>query len=101
MKTGKQAHGKKKPGTFDAEAFLNSAGVSRAMMEFGKNEMLFSQGDPCTHMIYIRKGRVKMSVVSRSGKEAVVGIMGPGDFIGEGGWRGSQREWQQPLPFRL
>jgi len=44
MKTRKQANGKKKPVTFDAEAFLNSAGVARIIMEFGRKETLFSQG---------------------------------------------------------
>ena len=58
------------------------------MTEFGRKEALFSQGDPCQNILYIRKGGVKISVVSKTGKEAVVGIMGPGDFIGEGGMAG-------------
>jgi len=88
MKTSKQANGKKKPLTFDAEAFLNSAGVARTMAEFAKNERLFSQGDSCKNIMYIQKGGVKISVVSKIGKEAVVGMLGPGDFIGEGGLAG-------------
>jgi len=92
MKTSARANeksnGKKKPANFDAETFLNSAGVARMMAEFGKNEALFSQGDPCKNIMYIQKGGVKITVVSKSGKEAVVGMLGPGDFIGEGGLAG-------------
>ena len=88
MKTRKQASGKKKPVTFDAEAFLNSAGVARTIMGFERKETLFSQGEPCKNVMYIQKGRVSISVVSKTGKEVVVGIMGPGDFIGEGGLAG-------------
>jgi CRP/FNR family cyclic AMP-dependent transcriptional regulator len=88
MKTSKPANVKKKTGTFDAEAFLNSAGVARTMTEFGKKEILFSQGDPCKNIMYIQKGGVKISVVSTTGREAVVGILGAGDFIGEGGLAG-------------
>ena len=90
MKTKKRAAelGKKRSTTFDAEAFLNSAGVARTMIEFGKKQTLFSQGDPCKNIMYIQKGEVKISVVSKSGKEAVVGLLGEGDFIGEGGLAG-------------
>jgi len=88
MKTGKRADEKRKPSTFDAEAFLNSAGVARTMKEFARKDTLFSQGDPCKNIMYIQKGEVKISVVSTTGKEAVVGILQPGDFIGEGGLAG-------------
>ena len=88
MKTSKQANGKRKPSAFDTEAFLNSAGVARTITEFGKKETLFSQGDPCKNIMYIQKGEVKISVVSKTGKEAVVGMLGTGDFIGEGGLAG-------------
>ena len=74
--------------TFDAEAFLNSAGVARTVREFARKETLFSQGDPSKNVMYIQKGGVKISVVSKIGKEAVVGMLGPGDFIGEGGLAG-------------
>lgn len=88
MKTSKRANGKKKSTSFDTEAFLNSAGVARTIREFGKKETLFAQGDPCHNIMYIQKGGVKISVVSNTGKEAVVGILGVGDFIGEGGLAG-------------
>jgi CRP/FNR family cyclic AMP-dependent transcriptional regulator len=81
-------NGKRKSAAFDTEAFLNSAGVARTMTEFGKNEALFSQGDTSKNIMYIQKGGVKISVVSKTGKEAVVGMLGPGDFIGEGGLAG-------------
>jgi len=79
---------KKRPGMFDAEAFLNSVGVARTMKEFRKNDPLFSQGETCKNIQYIQKGGVKISVVSKAGKEAVVGMLGAGDFIGEGGLAG-------------
>src|ERR1035437_9451391 len=88
MKTSKRANEKRKPATFNAEAFLNSAGVARTMMEFGRKDTLFAQGDLCKNIMYILKGGVKISVVSKTGKEAVVGILGSGDFIGEGGLAG-------------
>jgi len=89
MKTGNRANGKKKNhGIFNAEEFLNSAGVARTMRDYRKNEPLFSQGEPCKNILYIQKGGVKISVVSKSGKEAVVGMLGAGDFIGEGGLAG-------------
>jgi CRP/FNR family cyclic AMP-dependent transcriptional regulator len=88
MKKGTSSNGKRKPAPFDTEAFLHSAGVARNIVEFGKKEVLFSQGDPCKNIMYIRKGGVKISVVSKTGKEAVVGMLGAGDFIGEGGMAG-------------
>ena len=88
MKTNERANEKRKPSTFDAEAFLNSAGVARTMKEFGRKDKLFSQGDPCKNIMYIQKGEVKISVISTTGKEAVVGMLQPGDFIGEGGLAG-------------
>ena len=70
--------------TFNAKDFLDSAGVARKIVEFKKHETLFSQGDPGKDVIYIQKGRVKLSVVNEVGKEAVVAVLGLGDFVGEG-----------------
>ena len=81
-----------KKGTFNVQAFLDSAGVSRKVQEFRRNEFIFRQGDPCETVLYVRKGTVKLSVVNEVGKEAVVAVLGPGDFIGEGCLTG--------LPFR-
>ncbi|MFZ0634745.1 MAG: Crp/Fnr family transcriptional regulator [Candidatus Acidiferrales bacterium] len=69
---------------FDAQAFLGSAGVAKRFVDFKKNEAIFSQGDPSQNVLYIQKGGVKLSVVNETGKEAVVAILGPGDFFGEG-----------------
>jgi CRP/FNR family transcriptional regulator, cyclic AMP receptor protein len=62
--------------------------MSAKMMQFGRKEKIFSQGDHPQKIMYILKGEVKISVVSKSGREAVVGILGPGDFVGEGGLAG-------------
>ena len=88
MKSIKRANGKRKPNPFDTEAFLHSAGVARTITEFEKKDALFSQGDPCKNIMFIQQGEVKISVVSKTGKEAVVGMLGRGDFIGEGGLAG-------------
>jgi CRP/FNR family cyclic AMP-dependent transcriptional regulator len=69
---------------FNARDFLDSAGVSRKVAEFKKKETIFSQGDAGTNVLYIQKGGVRLSVVNESGKEAVVAVLGPGDFFGEG-----------------
>jgi len=69
---------------FDVHAFLDSAGVARKVREFQKAEVLFSQGDDAKSVMYLQEGGVKLSVVNEAGKEAVVTILGPGDFFGEG-----------------
>src|ERR1700736_2592975 len=74
---------KKKP-TFNVQAFLDSAGVARKFAEFRRKETIFSQGDSSKHVMYVQKGGVKQSVINEVGKEAVVAILGPGDFFGEG-----------------
>ena len=63
-------------------AFLNSAGVAK-QTSFRKKQILFSQGEPAKQVFYIQEGSVKVSVTSAGGKEAVVAILGPGDFLGE------------------
>jgi CRP/FNR family cyclic AMP-dependent transcriptional regulator len=81
-----------KKGTFNVQAFLDSAGVSRKVEEFQRNETIFRQGDPCENVLYVRKGTVRLSVVNEVGKEAVVAVLGPNDFFGQGCLTG--------LPFR-
>ena len=71
-------------------AFLNSAGVSKRGIEFRKRQTLFSQGEPARHLLYIQEGSIKVAVSSTAGKEAVVAILGPGDFLGEGCLAGQQ-----------
>jgi CRP/FNR family transcriptional regulator, cyclic AMP receptor protein len=65
-------------------AFLNSAGVSKRRIEFRKRQTLFSQGEAARQVFYIQEGSVKVAVTSTGGKEAVVAILGAGDFLGEG-----------------
>jgi CRP/FNR family cyclic AMP-dependent transcriptional regulator len=74
----------KKNHVFNAQAFLESAGVKRTIKEFKRAEVVYSQGDAAKNVMYLAEGGVKLSVVSESGKEAVVAILGPGDFFGEG-----------------
>src|SRR5213594_3562647 len=74
----------KQKGTFDAQAFLESAGVARKIVEYRRSETIFAQGDPCDSVLYLQKGGVKLSVLSKTGREAVVAMLGPGDFFGEG-----------------
>ena len=69
---------------FNAQQFLDSVGIARKAAEFGRNELVFSQGDLSKDVFYIKKGGVKLSIVNEDGKEAVVAILGPGDFFGEG-----------------
>jgi CRP/FNR family cyclic AMP-dependent transcriptional regulator len=74
----------KKQIDFNAQAFLDSAGVERTIKEFKKKDVVYSQGDAAKSVMYLQEGGVKLSVVSEAGKEAVVAILGPGDFFGEG-----------------
>jgi CRP/FNR family cyclic AMP-dependent transcriptional regulator len=69
---------------FNAQAFLDSAGVARKVKEFKKGEVVYSQGDAAETVIYLQKGGVRLTVVNVAGKEAVIAILGPGDFFGEG-----------------
>jgi CRP/FNR family cyclic AMP-dependent transcriptional regulator len=69
---------------FNAQSFLDSAGLSRKVAEFEKKQLIFSQGDAAKNVLYIQKGGVRLSIVNETGKEAVVAVLGPGDFFGEG-----------------
>jgi CRP/FNR family cyclic AMP-dependent transcriptional regulator len=69
---------------FNAQAFLDSAGLPKTTVEYGRGETIFTQGDTCDDVRYIQSGGVKLSVVSKTGREAVVAMLGPGDFFGEG-----------------
>jgi CRP/FNR family transcriptional regulator, cyclic AMP receptor protein len=68
---------------FDAVAFLRSAGAGKSIVTYQPTEVIFSQGDASDSVLYIQTGAVKLSVLSRDGKEAVVAMLGPGDFFGE------------------
>jgi CRP/FNR family transcriptional regulator, cyclic AMP receptor protein len=69
---------------FNAQAFLDSAGAGKTAAHYARDETIFTQGDGCDHVMYIQAGGVKLSVLSKSGREAVVAMLGPGDFFGEG-----------------
>jgi CRP/FNR family cyclic AMP-dependent transcriptional regulator len=73
---------------FDAKAFLNSPGMARKVVDYQRATAIFSQGDPADTVLYVQHGTVKLSVLSQTGKEAVVGMLGSGDFFGEGALAG-------------
>jgi CRP/FNR family cyclic AMP-dependent transcriptional regulator len=73
----------KQQGAFDVGAFLRSAGAGTRIVSYRPSHAIFSQGDASDSVLYIQKGAVKLSVLSRGGKEAVVAMLGPGDFFGE------------------
>jgi len=70
--------------TFNVQVFLDTAGVARKVIEFKKAEVVYSQGDAAKSIMYLQAGGIKLSVVNEVGKEAVVAILEPGDFFGEG-----------------
>lgn len=69
---------------FDVQAFLESAGAARTVKKYARSAVIFSQGDLASDVFYVQQGSVKLSVLSRTGKEAVVAILSRGDFFGEG-----------------
>jgi len=69
---------------FDPKLFLAMVGEGKAILKFDRNQVVFAQGDVADTVFYIQKGRIKVLVVSEQGKEAVVGILEPGQFFGEG-----------------
>jgi CRP/FNR family transcriptional regulator, cyclic AMP receptor protein len=73
---------------FDAQAFLDSAGVARTVKEFKMAEGIYAQGDAASSVMYLQSGGVKLTVLNEVGKEAVVAILRPGDFFGEGSLAG-------------
>src|SRR5713101_3700059 len=70
--------------TFNAQAFLDSAGIARKIVTYRRGDVIFTQGDRCDSVLYLQKGGVKLSVLSKVGREAVVAMLGPGEFFGEG-----------------
>src|SRR3954465_1275789 len=73
---------------FDAQTFLDSVGKGKRILEYSARDVIFAQGDPADCVMYVRSGGVQLSVISRSGKEAVVGTIGAGIFLGEGALTG-------------
>jgi CRP/FNR family cyclic AMP-dependent transcriptional regulator len=74
----------KKTVGFSVDEYLSSAGTSRWLAKYKKGQVLFSQDDPSTNVMYIQSGNAKLTIVNPQGKEAVLAILGPGDFVGEG-----------------
>ena len=79
------------------KSFLDSARLGRQLEKFRTKQTVFTQGDPAKNVIYIQEGGVKLSVVSKAGKETVVAILGPGDFVGKDRLRASAFAWR-PRP---
>lgn len=80
---------KPKP-TFDLKDFLSKANGGRTISKYTVNARVFKQGDPADAIFYIQKGKVKLTVISKQGKEAVIALLAEGDFFGEGGLAGQQ-----------
>ena len=72
------------PPAFDVRAYLDAAGVSPRVARFARGAVIFTQGDPARHVFYLQTGTVKLSVLATTGKEAVVALLGAGEFFGEG-----------------
>lgn len=69
---------------FDAAHFLKSAGIHGTLAEYRKRQSIYRQGAPCTSVFYVETGMVQLSVVSKGGRQAIVAMLGPGEFFGEG-----------------
>jgi CRP-like cAMP-binding protein len=72
------------PPQFNAEAFLTTVGAGRLMINYRPDEAVYRQGDPADAVYYVQSGRVQITVLSRQGKQGVIGAFGPGEFFGEG-----------------
>jgi CRP/FNR family transcriptional regulator, cyclic AMP receptor protein len=85
MKRGKVSpNGTPPAAVFNAQAFLDASGIAKGSRDYGRGETIFMQGDASEDVLYIQTGGVKLSVLSKAGREAVVAMLGPGDFFGEG-----------------
>ena len=76
------------PPPFDAQAFLESSGIARQVVTYRRGEFIFKQGESADQVLYIKSGGVKLSLLSKMGRQAVVGLLGPGEFFGEGALAG-------------
>ena len=75
---------KSKKLVFNVEKYLETAGLARKVLEYRKRQTNFAQGSACKSVLYLQRGRVKLTVTSAVGKEAVIAILTDGDFFGEG-----------------
>jgi CRP/FNR family transcriptional regulator, cyclic AMP receptor protein len=69
---------------FSAQVFLDDTGVAKGVLQCARGDTVFRQGDASDDVMYIQSGGIKLSVLSKTGKEAVIAMLGPGDFFGEG-----------------
>lgn len=83
----------KKPSQFDPLPFLETVARGRRIDTHAAGEVLFAQGDPADAVFYLKSGQIKLTVVSRQGKEAVVAILEPDEFLGEGASLASPCAW--------
>ena len=79
-----QPRGRRQIKKFDPKEFLTSAGLGRSVHRYKPRQIIFSQGEAADGVFYIQEGRVRLSVLSKQGKEATIALLGPGDFLGEG-----------------
>jgi CRP-like cAMP-binding protein len=79
------------PPSFNPKAFLATAGIGRKLLKYAKKKVIFAQGDEADAVFYVSKGRIKVTVLSNDGKEAVVALLGPDEFVGEGCLLGQPR----------
>ncbi len=86
--TGPRVGAKKKRTHFDPQVFLATVGQKRKLLLFQKRQTIFTQGDLADAVFYIQTGKVKLTVVSKTGKEATIGMLAEGDFFGEGSLAG-------------
>jgi len=82
---------------FKLHSFLDCAGLARTVSKYAASAVIFPQGGTATDVFYLQQGSVKLAVLSRTGKEAVVAILGPGDFFGEGCLAGQPRRMATAL----
>jgi len=92
------AANKKKVRYFNPSSFLATIGEGRKNLAFTKRHGIFAQGDTADAVFYIQKGRVKLTVVSKTGREATIGILAAGDFFGEGALAGQSPRMDRPRP---
>ena len=78
----------KQPRPFDPEALFAATAVPKTVVSYAKGDPIYSQGGPCDTVLFVRSGEVKLSVISKMGKEAIVAILGEGTFFGEGALAG-------------
>jgi len=85
---------------FDLKVFLAKAKRGRTETAYRADESIYIQGEPADAIYYIREGKVKLTVLSKQGKEAVVAILKDGEFFAKGAWRDNRYAWAPPWRFR-